>query len=227
MCYTISVTNDSGAAQTVAVLAVDPGQSGAFPLVWQSRALPTGAMTKFDCDNSKCGLGWGTTATPFSLGARFTQNQMQQVGPVGAIDAGNHVDLIRRDGNFSVAPSYADSSVPDGQILLASDQSFTVNDAINEHACVALFVQLLPVMAQQLAPGTDYYFSPTSIIFYLTVTRALPGTAVPVRTPVTARLLTAFAASMTHPTPVPFGPDATDLSYTLTSTLTFQPVAGT
>jgi len=220
MSNTITVNNDSGAAQSVVVLVVDPGQPGAFPLVWQSATIQEGVTHMFDCDNNTFGFGWGKTNTPIAPGVRFFSRQIQAADPVGTAGANNCARLTYCSGGFSIDTPYLDKTVPDGQLVLASDQSFNVCDAKN--FCIALSLKNVPVMAQQLAPNTSYYFDPLNILFYLTVSTALVGTAVPA--PV--QNMVCLAISISNPTLVTFLPGTTDLAFKLTSNLAFQPDNG-
>jgi hypothetical protein len=109
--------------------------------------------------------------------------------------------------------------------VLASNQSFTVSTAEKDHSCIALFLQKLPVMVQQLAPSTSYYFDPMNVMFYLTVTRAKPGIAVPPPRQNLERIDRILAISMSTPTLVTFSPGTPNVIFDLTPTLMFQPAA--
>lgn len=127
MYSSIKVSNNSGADQTVAVLAADSNQTDAFPLVWQSYYIPNGANSTFKWERNKFGLGWGTTNAEIAYGEQFTLRQAKPIGPIGASGATNRVLLKVDENAFKMEAPYRDSNTSNKYVVLSTDGSFTVD----------------------------------------------------------------------------------------------------
>lgn len=215
MNYMVTIDNNSGAAQTVAVFMTDAG--GGYPLVWSAREIPDTGSAAFAWSSGAFGLGWGTSAAPLDYGLQYATGQAPvAVDPLAA--QGNNTLPIGYDGGFTAGRAYREPGLGN-RVNIATDRAFTVGDAAL--MSVALYLEGLPALAMRGAPNTVYTFDLDRIVYYLTVTNAAAGVALR-PAPAPARLLSAVV-SESVPVRLPFDTGAKQLRYTLDGTLTFSP----
>ena len=226
MNYSVTITNNCGATQSVAIVLADSSNNGGFPLICLCSDIPDGVSHLFDCGNSNYGLGWGTTLEPIKHGVSYVNQQCNAADPDGnnAI-AITYVRNAYADGSFTAGTAYHDGGLDDGQLAIVTDSSFTVQQA--EQTAVALYVETnvetIPAIAMPATPNTHFYFDVGNLTYYMLVTSAPAGVALSETMLLNQADSSREAISVSSPTPISFGPGSTDLFFELSATLTFIP----
>jgi hypothetical protein len=217
MNYSVTIDNNSGAAQTVAVFMTDAG--GGYSLVWSVMEIPDTGSSVLSWRKGAFGLGWGTSAAPLDYGLRYVSGQAPVgVDPLSA--QGNNTLPIGYNGGFEAGQPYRDRDPgPGNSVNLATDRSFTVGEAAL--MSVALYLEGSPALAMRGAPNTVYTFDLDRIAYYMTVTNAAAGVAL--RPPPASMRLLSAVVSESVPVRLPFSAGASQLRYSLDDTLTFTP----
>lgn len=215
----ITIENRSGGPQGVAIFITDGSNPDAFSLVWQRMVIESGNTKSFNEIEFAYGLGWGRTSQPIRMCVPYRScSTPAQVFPKTA-NGVNTLPITYCNGDFLMEEPYVDKTLSD-QIKIVTDTSFRVTDAIATN--VGLYVDGLPAIALQAAPNTDYYFDITQFSFYLTVTDAPEGVALP-RTAGNPLVRSSIASvSISRPFPISFPRDGAELHYFLDETRQFH-----
>lgn len=204
--YSITVTNKSGAAQNVAIYQQYPDVVGGLPLVWILKNVNDGNQTTFSWSVT-WGLNWGTSETVLVPGVKWessgTLQNMNPTSPKGP----NAMGIVYSGDEFSTSPTaYLDPNVKLGDMLVTTDQSFTVTDA--KLMSIAAYMNGLPALAVQGKPNGKYNFH-THPVYWLCITDSEQSVAI-------------SDDYVSSPTQVTFAAGAPSLSYTLDGTLVFN-----
>jgi rhizosphere induced protein len=214
--YSLTIINQSGAAQNVAVFQVNSPSTGS-PLVWLSQTISYEASHSFTWDIT-WGLGWGTTSQPLNTGVTYQSGAQTQVYPNQA-DGTNELSITYETGSFMSKIAYYNSNLTSGEMLISTDQTFTVAEASNMSVAVYMYGQ--PILVSQGAPNSQYEFN-TDTIYYLTVTDYLKGSVLPFFAQ--ESVLGSREVSLrkiSQPTRVEFAVGQTEAKYNLNVTLDF------
>ncbi|MGF6292947.1 hypothetical protein [Paraburkholderia youngii] len=222
MTYSVTVANNSGAPQNVAIFLADTFGKCCFSLfspVWLRSTINDKGNHQFKWDDTAYGLGWGNATKSIDVGAQFQCGQMTSAFPFTA-KGENSLPIGYQNGSFYSGRPYFDNHLM-GKLRINTDRSFTVSDALTMG--VALYIDSNAALVAQGAPNTQYIFNIVQFSYYLIVTKCALGTVLPQsdgqgRTSAPTLELD----SMTPATRVDFGPGATSLKYDLNGTLDFQ-----
>lgn len=224
MCLSLTVNNQSGATQTVAVFQVSSPSSG-LSLVWQIHTINDNSNYEFTW-KTNWGLGWGTTSIPFGTGSLYQSSQLipQPVQPNQA-NGNNELLITYANSNFSsTGPTY-NQQLQSGVMQIITDTSFTVGDSLN--MIVAVYMDDKPILVSQGKPNYQYQFN-TNINYYLTVTDYNEGQVMPSLASLNINMIRNIAISTgmswSSPTKVDFN-NQTKATYNLDSILTFKKVS--
>ncbi len=120
--YTLSITNNSGDDQSIAVYQTLPTPGG-YPVVWFSKQINNGNTVNFSW-SLNWGLTWGTTEAPLGPGVTFTtQGVTQPVNPYPT--AINSID-IGYAGDFYLKPK-TDPDIKSGELSIRTLPEFTTD----------------------------------------------------------------------------------------------------
>lgn len=202
--YTLSVHNVSGATENVALYQVYQGVGGALSLCWMSKRIDNGNPEQFTWDLG-WGLGWGTSPMPLSPGVRLGLSG--SVVPMDPNSSGgdNAMAMTYANGEFNLIDARHDSATPKGELLVTTDNSFTVAAAMT--MSVVLCMDGKPALAVQGRPNEKYLFD-LQPHYYLCVTDFPEGVAL-------------SESMVTSPTKVAFEPNVESLQYELNEMLEF------
>jgi hypothetical protein len=203
--YSLTVTNNSGAAQNIAIYQQYPDVVGGLPLVWILKNVNDGNKTTFSW-SVDWGLNWGTTEDVLAPGVKWASGgPYQSMEP--AVQGGNNaMGITYVNGEFSTnSPAFYSSSVKPGDMLVTTDTSFTVTQA--KLMSVAAYMNKLPALAVQGKPNGKYSFH-THPTYWLCTTDSNQGVAI-------------SDDYVSSPTQFTFADGVTSLSYVLNDKLQF------
>lgn len=204
--YSIEITNNSGATQDIAVYQQYPDING-LPLVWFAKSVPNGNSTTFTW-SIDWALNWGTTEQQLAPGVQWTSGGPLQAMQPTQSQGTNAMGVIYSGSEFETSPTaYYDATVASGNMLVATDTSFTVAQA--SLMSVSVYMNGLPAFAVQGEPNGKFLFQ-THPTYWLCTTSAAQGVAIS-ETFVSSPLEFVFAAGVTS------------LSYILNDELEFVP----
>ena len=212
--YTLTITNQSGAAQTVAVFQVNSPNTGS-PLVWLSQLINNQCNYSFTWDTTWA-LGFGSTSTPLNTGVTYTSNYSAPVQPTQA-DGENALSITYPDSAFA-GSAYYNPSLDTGVMQIITDTSFTVTESLD--MSVAVYMYGIPILASQGAPNSQYEFY-SDTLYYLTVSDYPVGSVLPSFEPQQQADAMCLTNQMSSPTQFDFASGVTSLSYTLSDELEF------
>jgi rhizosphere induced protein len=205
--YSLSVTNQSGGTQNIAVYQQYPDLVTGLPLVWFAKSVPDGNKTTFSW-SIDWALNWGTTSQQLAPGVQWTSGgTLQNMDPT-TTGGNNSMGITYSGSEFATSPSaFYDSSVPSGDMLVTTDTTFTVNQA--RLMSIAVYMNSLPAFAVQGEPNGKFLFQ-THPTYWICTTSAQQSVAISEE----------FVSS---PTEFVFNPGVTSLSYRLNDELQFVP----
>lgn len=216
MKYAVTIVNQSGAPQKVALLFSDPDDNSLFPLVWLRKTISNEGEDVYCWDHDAFALGWGRTPRPVDNNMLFTSGATPVMVNPWAIDADNAISLTWQGGGFIALPAYHDRSL-NGLLGIKTDRTFTVSQS--ETLNMALYLDKAPVVIMQGRPNALYQLDVSRFSYYLLVTDIMPGTVIPrLQLPARSRL---FNVNISGVTKIEFKPGVTELKYKLNSTLQF------
>lgn len=100
MKYSVTIVNQSGAAQKVALLLTDPEDNSFYTLVWLRKVINDEGVEVYCWDPGVFGLGWGRTPGPVDNNMLFTAGASPATVNPWAIDADNAISLSWAGGGF-------------------------------------------------------------------------------------------------------------------------------
>lgn len=216
MKYAVTVVNQSGASQKVALLFADPEDSSLFTLVWLRKTINDEGVEVYSWDPSVFGLGWGRTPRPVDNNMLFTEGATPVTVNPWTVDADNAISLSWKGGSLCASAPYYDHYL-NGLLAIKTDTSFTVSQSMT--LCVALYLSNSPALIMQARPNSLYEFDVSRLSYYLLVTDIMPCTVIP-RLQLPSR--NKFSnASISGITKIEFSPGVTELKYKLSRTLQF------
>ncbi len=197
--YTLSITNNSGDDQNIALYQTLPSP-GAIPVVWFSKQINNGNTVNFSW-SVNWGLTWGTTDATLAPGVTFTSQGVVQ--PVTPFNTGINSIEIGYAGDFYLNP-YKDTTLPAGQLSIYTSAEFTTDEA--KYMQVAVTMNNTTAFVMRGRPKGTYNFI-TKPKYYVCITNEKQGTAI-------------SETYVSSPTEVAFD-DATEANYTLDDHLNF------
>ncbi|WP_312186929.1 hypothetical protein [Leclercia sp.] len=216
MKYSVTVVNQSGASQKVALLFADPEDNSLFALVWLHKIISDEGVEVYCWDPGVLGLGWGWTPRPVDNNMIFTAGASPVTVNPWAVDADNAILLSWRGGNFCASSPYHDRYL-NGLLGIKTDTSFTVSQSMTLN--VALYLDKMPALIMQARPNSLYEFDVSRLSYYLLVTDIMPGTVIPrLQLPSRNKFCNASISGVTK---IEFSPAIADLKYKLNRTLQF------
>lgn len=219
MTYSVQVTNNSGAAQYIAIFLADASGANGYSLVWRVRGTNNGSSALFSWSQTDVGLGWGNTPQPLDVNVLYTSGQLPVAVYPANLGGLNVLPVQYNNFGFYSGTPYVKSGMYN-RLEIVTDSSFTVSDATN--MSVALYMSGSPALAMRGAPNTLYYFDMSQLAYYLTVTDFATGVALPQINNSSDNLrFAASGTSMSTPVRIAFNQSDTDLKYILNSNLNF------
>ncbi|WP_111779134.1 hypothetical protein [Pectobacterium parvum] len=203
--YNISVSNESGAAASIAIYQTYPNITNGLPLVWLRQTINDGNTNVYSW-SVDWALNWGTTEQPLAPGVQWRSG-----GPIQSMDPTtssgyNAMGIRYSDGQFQTSPlAYYDENVPSGSMLINTDTSFTVRDS--KALSLAVYMNSLPAFAMQGKPNGNFVFD-THPVYWICCTDSKQGVAVQ-------------GTFVSSPTLLSFPDGVKSLSFTLNETLRF------
>lgn len=217
--YSLTINNNSGAAQNIAVFQVDDTGAGQS-LIWLVQTISNSNHSFFTWETN-WGLSWGTTSQPLEPGIiYFSGSAPTDIQP----DQANGINLLPityNNGDFKSGKAYHDSTLSLGDMRITTDKTFTVEESLN--MSVAVYMSNQPVWAAQGLPNSEYNFN-TKTSYYLTVTDYEAGAAIPNDLSNTFVISNPNASVISNPTQVQFPSGITQLTYSLNDILEFEQV---
>jgi hypothetical protein len=216
--YSLTINNQSGAAQNVAVFQVNSPSTG-NSLVWLSQLISNQNSYPFSWSIA-WGLGWGSTLQPLNVGVTYQSEALKTVQPNQASGV-NELSITYEDGSFmsTTGSPYYNPNLKQGVMQIITDKTFTVAESCL--MSVAVYMDNKPILASQGAPNSQYEFN-TDTIYYLTVTDYPEGSVLPAfdqaSSPGNSVIL---LNKISQPTRVEFADGQTETKYNLTDTLDF------
>lgn len=210
--YSLTIQNNSGADQNVAVFQVDDPASG-WSLVWLAQTINNGNNYPFNWETN-WGLSWGRTSQRLDTGVIYKSGQTVTEVQPNQVNGVTVLPITYKNQDFDSEKAYYDCELNLGVVHITTDTSFTVQESLN--MSVAMYMDNKPILAAQGKPNTTYEFN-TNVSYYLAVTDYQEGAAIP------NRLLPKLA--MSQPTKVQFPNGVTHVEYNLSDTLVFCPVS--
>ncbi len=205
--YSLKVKNTSGAPANVAVYQSYPNVVGGLPLVWLTETIPDGDNNTF-LWNIDWAISWAETETPLAPGLEWESSgpitEMQPHSLAGP----NAMTITYASGEFSTTNITENKIVPPGDILVKTDQSFTVEEAAK--MSIAIYMNKKPAFAFHGHPNGKTLFK-THPTYWLCTTAEKEGVAV-------------SSMFVSSPKKVVFSPGLTSLSYELSEVLEFVQV---
>lgn len=206
MSYSLSVTNNSGAAQPIAIYQEYPNLLGGLPLVWFTQTVNNGNEATYTW-NINWALNWGTTPQPLAAGVLWTSGGPVQNMSPNSSSGNNAMGITHSADQFETNPlAYHDGNVGQGQMLVTTDTTFTVPMA--ELMSVSVYMDGKAAFAVQGKPNGKYLFS-THPTYYICVTQSKESVAI-------------SSTFVSSPTKFVFEPGITSLSFILDDTLQFK-----
>nr|WP_294860765.1 hypothetical protein [uncultured Fluviicola sp.] len=203
MNYSISITNQSGASENIAIFQSYPNLDGGLPLIWAAKNINEGNNNTFSWEIDWA-LNWGTTPQPLVPGVLWTSGGTPisvEPDPSGA----NYMTVSYSNDDFESAGPFNNSAIPNGSMDVLTDSSFTVGEAAN--MSISVYMNGTPTFAMQGKPNGTYEFD-THPTYYLCTTDSKVGVAV-------------SGEFLSKATPVVFAEGETSKSYILDGTLNF------
>ncbi|MCX7096509.1 MAG: hypothetical protein NTV43_01230 [Methylococcales bacterium] len=205
--YSIKITNNSGATEVIAVYQQYPDING-LPLVWFTKEVPNGNSTTFTW-SIDWALNWGTTEQPLAPGIQWTSGGPLQAMQPTQTGGSNAMGVIYSGSEFETSPTaYYDPAVASGNMLVATDKSFTVSQA--HLMSLSVYMNGLPAFAVQGNPNGKFLFQ-THPTYWLCTTSAKQGVAI-------------SETYVSSPSQFAFASGVTSLEYNLNDVLDFVPV---
>ncbi|MEY3826344.1 MAG: hypothetical protein GPJ27_14660 [Microcystis aeruginosa L111-01] len=223
MTYSLTINNQSGAVQNVAVFQVNNPSTG-IPLVWLGQTISNEGSYTFQWDIT-WQLGYGSTLYPLNTGVIYQNNFKASVTPN---DANGHNELsityVSQSFSATTGSPYCNAKLSSGVMRIITDTSFTVKQSLN--MSVAVYMDQKPILASQGVPNSMYEFN-TDTIYYLTVTDYPIGSVLPVDNrrsfvqEISEDVVIESGSVVSSPTQVVFNSGMTSWSYTLNDRLQF------
>lgn len=213
MIYSVTVTNNSGADQGVAIYVSDGSYLDSFSLVWKKQIINSNGKHTFTWPQDNYGLGWGTISGTLGPGVLFSSGEAP--ASVFPDKAGGHnvLSVHCKNGNFySGNTSHSDS----GLLEIKTDDSFNV--AAGLKMSMALYICGLPVLAMRAVPNNSCFFDTKKLSYWLTVTNLKQGIVMPV----VPNFANGMSISTSTPEKINFGPGMKAPSYILDDLLIFN-----
>jgi nitrous oxide reductase accessory protein NosL len=204
--YSIKVTNNSGAAQNIAVYQNYPNIEG-YPLVWFAKNVNNSNNNTFSW-KIDWELNWGTSNQTLVPGVMWNSGGTPQAVEPNSSGGNNMMDITYSNGDFESGAVYNNTDIPKGSMEVATDTSFTVSES--EKMSVSVYMDDQPTFAMQGKPNGKYLFD-THPTYYICVTDNKTGVAV-------------SGTFVTSPTEAQFSEGTTALEFELSDTLQFKQV---
>lgn len=205
--YSLTVTNNSGADQNIAIYQDYPSLLAGMPLVWLAQTVNNGNNTTYTWDIN-WGINWGTTSQPLSAGVQWTSG-----GPFQAMDpltagGNNSMGLTYTNKQFKTTPTaYHQANVKPGCMAVSTDTSFTV--AQSAPMSLAVYMNGTPAFVVPGQPNGTYLFE-THPVYWICVTDYEAGTAI-------------SSEYLSNAVQLSFPVGVTSLNYQLNNVLNFVP----
>ncbi|NYU08315.1 hypothetical protein A8O28_04780 [Enterobacteriaceae bacterium CCUG 67584] len=216
MKYALTLVNQSGAPQKIALLLTDPDDISLFTLVWFHKVINDEGVEVFSWEPDAFGLGWGHTPGPVDNNMPFRSGALPVAVNPWAMDANNTISLSWKREGFCTSAPYRENFL-NGLLAVKTDTTFTVNQSMTMN--VALYLDKTPALLMQGRPNSLYEFDVSRLSYFIMVTDNLPGSVIPrLQFPSHNNFHNASAGGMTK---IEFTPGITDLKYKLNRTLQF------
>lgn len=217
--YSLNIQNRSGDAQTVAVYQnINP--SAGTPLIWLSKTINNKGNYTFSWQDT-WELGWGNTPQGLDAGALYTSGGVPTEIQPNQANGKNELPITYVNQSFESQPAYYNSQLGLGNMLITTNTSFTVSDALQ--MSVGVYMNKQPILAAQGKPNSQYPFN-TNTSYYLTVTEYPVGTAIPSFLQMQMLIVLIEAGSISQPQEVKFSSGSYEATYNLNSVLEFKKV---